>query len=185
MGFALAEVFASRGASVTLVAGPVTLPTPPGNIHRIDVESARDMREIALRECEDADVAIFSAAVADYRPASESESKIKRENREEMLLDLVKNPDIAADCGARKRERQYFIGFALETDHELANAEGKLERKNLDMIVLNSLRDKGAGFRTDTNKVTLLCHHSRKEFPLKSKLEVAADIADAVAEAIG
>lgn len=180
MGFALAEEFASRGAEVTLIAGPVSLQTSSPLIRRIDVESAMEMHDAAVRECQDTDMAVFSAAVADYRPAEECESKIKRENMEEMTLCLVKNPDIARDCGARKKTGQIFVGFALETDHELANAEAKLCRKNLDMIVLNSLRDKGAGFRTDTNKVTIVTRDGVQGYPLKSKREVARDIVDEI-----
>lgn len=180
MGFALAEEFASRGAEVTLIVGPVSLQTRSPLIRRVDVESAVEMHDAAVAECADADIAVFSAAVADYRPAETSDSKIKRENKEEMTLHLVKNPDIARDCGEAKKPGQIFVGFALETDHELANAESKLSRKNLDMIVLNSLRDKGAGFRTDTNKVTVVTHDGKTEYPLKSKREVAADIADEI-----
>lgn len=180
MGFALAEEFASRGAEVTLIAGPVSLQTSSPLIRRIDVESAMEMHDAAVRECQDTDMAVFSAAVADYRPAEECGSKIKRENKEEMTLRLVKNPDIARDCGVGKKSRQIFVGFALETDHELTNAESKLSRKNLDMIVLNSLRDEGAGFRTDTNKVTIVTHAGTKEYPLKSKREVAVDIVDEI-----
>lgn len=181
MGFAIAEEAASRGADVTLVAGPVSLQVSNPRITRIDVESAREMQKAVLDNIADADVAVFSAAVADYRPADVAESKIKRENQECMCLDLVKNPDIAASCGAIKRPGQLFVGFALETDHELTNAASKLECKNLDMVVLNSLRDKGAGFRTDTNKITIVSKEGEKAYPLKSKREVARDIIDEVA----
>lgn len=180
MGFALAEECAARGADVTLVAGPVSLAVGSPRIRRIDVESAVEMHDIALRECADADIAIFAAAVADYRPASCADSKLKREHAGTMTVEFVRNPDIAADCGARKRPGQTFVGFALETGRGLDQAASKLERKNLDMVVLNSLSDKGAGFRTDTNRVTLVTHGSVMEFPLKSKREVAADIIDAV-----
>lgn len=180
MGFALAEELANRGADVTLIAGPVALNTRSPRISKIDVESAVQMRDAALSVCPDADIAVFSAAVADYRPEHAADSKIKREGSDSLTLSLVRNPDIAAECAAIKKPGQTFVGFALETDHEFENAESKLERKSLDMIVLNSLRDEGAGFRTDTNKVTLITRHGSEAFPLKSKPEVASDIADAI-----
>lgn len=180
MGFALAKECASRGAVVTLVSGPVSLETNHPAIKRVDVESAVEMRDATVSLCRDADIAVFSAAVADYRPEVTAERKIKREKCEEQTVRLVRNPDIAAECGAEKRTSQVFVGFALETDNELGNAERKLSAKNLDMIVLNSLRDKGAGFGTDTNRVTLVSRDSVQTFPLKSKREVASDIIDAV-----
>ncbi len=180
MGFALAEECASRGADVTLISGPVSLSVSSPRIHRIDVESAREMCDAALREFAVTDIGIFSAAVADYRPEMTAASKIKREKRDNMTLELVKNPDIAAECGVAKRPGQFFVGFALETDNEISNAQSKLARKNLDMIVLNSLRDKGAGFRTDTNKITIVTADGEVVYPLKTKREVAADIIDAV-----
>ena len=183
MGFALAEEFAKRGAEVTIVTGPVSLPTPRGEVRRIDVESAEEMLERAREIFATADIGIFSAAVADYRPEVRAESKIKREGKERLSLSLVRNPDIAATLSEGKRENQFFVGFALETNHERENALKKLERKNLDMIVLNSLQDKGAGFGTDTNKISLLYRNGEEErFPLKSKIEVAEDIADAISE---
>ncbi len=184
MGFEIAAAFARRGAEVTLVAGPVSLPTPEGNIRRIDVESALEMHHAALKAFDDASIAVFTAAVADYRPSESFSSKIKREKDEVPVIHLVKNPDIARDCGSRKTPRQFLVGFALETDHELENAASKLERKNLDMVVLNSLRDPGAGFRTATNKITLITEDAVVSFPLKSKKEVAEDIAEAVCAAI-
>lgn len=185
MGFALAEEFASRGAEVVLIAGPVSLTAKHCNIRRVDVESAREMHREALAECENADVAVFAAAVADYRPEYVADKKMKREKTERMSIDLVKNPDIAADCASRRKDGQSFVGFALETDSELENAQGKLQRKNLDMIVLNSLRDAGAGFRTDTNKISIVSHDGMQEFPLKNKREVAADIVNAVSKLKG
>ncbi|MCM1067434.1 MAG: bifunctional phosphopantothenoylcysteine decarboxylase/phosphopantothenate--cysteine ligase CoaBC [Muribaculaceae bacterium] len=180
MGYAIAAEAASRGADVTLVSGPTSLPDPAG-VNTVRVESARDM----LRECEavfpDADVAVMSAAVADYAPAEYHESKIKREHDGIDRIDLVKNPDIAATLGARKRPGQLMVGFALETGSGLANAEEKLARKNLDMIVLNTLADKGAGFGTDTNKVTIIKAGGHIDsFGLKNKKEVASDIMDAI-----
>lgn len=180
MGFAIAEECARRGADVTLISGPVDIPLPSPDISRIDVTSALEMHESALNLAPLADVAIFSAAVADYRPEVFCDSKIKRENNEAPVIRLVKNPDIAADCGRYKRPGQVFVGFALETDNELVNARSKLVRKNLDLVVLNSLRDPGAGFRTDTNKVTVVSHEEAIAFPLKSKKEVAADIVDRI-----
>ena len=181
MGFAIAEECASRGAEVTLVAGPVSLSTVNPSIHRVDVESAVEMCEAARKTFANADVAVFAAAVADYRPAETAESKIKRENADEMTIRMVRNPDIAALCGKMKRAGQTTVGFALETDNERINAAHKLEKKNLDMVVMNSLRDKGAGFRTDTNKITIFAREgSVTEFPLKSKSEVARDIVDAM-----
>lgn len=180
MGFALAEECAARGADVTLIAGPVSIETRSPRIRRIDVESAQEMHDVALSEFAASDIGIFSAAVADYRPLKAESSKIKREHNDGMSIELVRNPDIALDCTRARRPDQVFVGFALETDDEMANAASKLERKGLDMIVLNSLRDKGAGFRTDTNKVTIVTATGEAAYPLKSKCEVAADIIDAI-----
>lgn len=180
MGFAIAEEAAARGAEVTLVTGPVTLQTNNPRIRRIDVRSARQMLEVAKSAFENSDVAILSAAVADYAPEVCSDTKIKRENTDGMTLRLVKNPDIAATLGSIKGNRM-LVGFALETDHEHDNALGKMQRKNLDMIVLNSLRNPLAGFNKDTNQVTILkADGSEKEFPAKSKREVAGDILDQI-----
>lgn len=180
MGFAIAAEAARRGASVTLVAGPVSLPTPPGDITRVDVTNARQMLEAALAAFGSVDCAVLSAAVADYRPEFEATKKIKREGVEQMQLTLVKNPDIAAELGARKKE-QTLVGFALETHDVMRNALSKMERKRLDWIVVNSLLDEGAGFMTDTNKVTIVgADGSLTDFPLKSKAAVAADIIDTV-----
>lgn len=179
MGFALAEVCAERGAEVTLVAGPVALGISNPAIRRIDVESAKEMYQAAREAFPDSDAAILCAAVADYRPEQVAERKIKREEKGEMTLRLVPNQDIAASLGAMKREGQILVGFALETDDGVSHAESKLRRKNLDFIVLNSLRDPGAGFRCDTNKIAILDNAgTRTSFPLKSKREVASDIVD-------
>ena len=179
MGFALAEVCAERGAEVTLVAGPVALGISNPAIRRIDVESAEEMYQAAREAFPGSDAAILCAAVADYRPEQVAERKIKREEKGEMTLRLVPNQDIAASLGAMKREGQILVGFALETDDEVSHAESKLRRKNLDFIVLNSLRDPGAGFRCDTNKIAILDNAgTRTSFPLKSKREVASDIVD-------
>lgn len=157
MGYAIANEAAARGADVVLVSGPVgdSLQVHPG-VKLVKVESAVQMLEAAAEAFQTADIAILSAAVADYRPAREYDRKIKREKDGIESLELVKNPDIAATLGAGKRPGQILVGFALETDHELDNAAEKLRRKNLDMIVLNSLRDKGAGFGVATNKVSLI-----------------------------
>ncbi|MDR2086683.1 MAG: bifunctional phosphopantothenoylcysteine decarboxylase/phosphopantothenate--cysteine ligase CoaBC [Dysgonamonadaceae bacterium] len=179
MGFALAEVCAERGADVTLISGPVQLKTHHPRIHRIDVESAAEMHKAVSVYFPETDAAILCAAVADYRPASFSESKLKRKDNETMVLDLVANPDIAAGLGKMKKENQVLCGFALETENEFSNAEGKLRKKNLDFIVLNSLRDQGAGFQSDTNKISIIAADGEKaDFPMKSKKEVAADIVD-------
>lgn len=179
MGFALAEACAGRGAEVSLIAGPVSLKAFHPGIHRIDVESAEAMYQEAMKAFPDADAAILCAAVADYRPENASPQKIKRETEGEMTLHLVPNKDIAASLGAVKRAGQVLVGFALETNDEAAHAEGKRKRKNLDFIVLNSLRDEGAGFRCDTNKITILDHAGEiTAYPLKTKQEVANDIVD-------
>lgn len=179
MGFALAEVCAERGAEVTLVAGPVALSTQQKRIHRIDVESAEEMLQASVEQFLECNAAILCAAVADYRPESCSREKIKREKEDDMTLHLVQNPDIAATLGRMKTDKQILAGFALETNDEEKHAENKIERKNLDFIVLNSLRDKGAGFRCDTNKVEIIDRQGPAlTFPLKSKVDVARDIVD-------
>lgn len=182
MGFALAEEAASRGAEVTLVCGPCSCKTDNPLITRVDVESAREMLEAADKAFADSDVAIMAAAVADYAPAEYHDKKIKREHEEVDSIRLVKNPDIAASLGKKKKADQILVGFALETDNGIANAEEKLARKNLDMIVLNSLADAGAGFGTDTNKVSIYYADGRPSdnFALKSKAAVAADIFDCI-----
>lgn len=181
MGYAIADEAARRGAEVTVVSGPVSVvPSEPG-VRVIKVESAREMMEAAEREFAGADVAVMAAAVADYAPVEPALSKIKREGGEPPVIRLVKNPDIAAALGERKRPGQTLVGFALETDHEMDNAADKMKRKHLDMIVLNSLRDKGAGFGTDTNLVTILSADGRTtRYDLKSKREVACDILDQI-----
>lgn len=184
MGFAIAEEAASRGAKVTIVAGPVSVPVPVSlAIETIRVTTARQMLEACLQHFDESDIAIMAAAVADYAPATVSESKIKREENGIESIALVKNPDIAATLCARKRAGQTVVGFALETDNEHRHAVDKMHRKGLDAIVLNSLRDKGAGFATDTNKVTIISADGKENhFPLKSKAEVAADILDTVSQ---
>ena len=177
MGFALAEECASRGAEVTLVAGPVQIKTTHPNIHRIDVESCAEMYAATTEAFKTADCGILCAAVADFTPETTAETKIKREG-DDLVLRLKPTHDIAAALGQMKQPHQHLIGFALETNDEVAHAQGKLERKNLDFIVLNSLNDNGAGFRHDTNKITIITATETKEFPLKPKSEVAKDIVD-------
>lgn len=179
MGFALAEECARRGASVELVSGPVSLEAHHPLIHRTDVESAEQMRQACVGKFAQADVAILCAAVADFTPTQVADTKIKREG-EQLLLRLSPTCDIARCLGQMKRKGQIVVGFALETDDEEAHARDKLKRKNLDFIVLNSLQDKGAGFRVDTNKVTIIDTEGKTEFPLKAKREVAADIVDCI-----
>ena len=177
MGYALAEVCAEQGAEVTLVSGPVSQTTRHPSIHRIDVESAAEMYEAATSCFANADIAILCAAVADFSPKTVADKKIKRKG-DNMLLELKPTRDIAAALGAAKREGQVLVGFALETDDELANAQGKLRKKNLDFIVMNSLQDEGAGFRVDTNKVTIIDRNGIKAYDTKSKREVAEDIVE-------
>ena len=179
MGFALAEECASRGAEVTLVAGPVTLKTPEGNIERIDVTTAVEMHDAVMKALPESDAVILCAAVADYRVENVADSKIKREKTQNPVIQLTPNPDIARAVGQAKRPDQVTVGFALETDNEQANARGKLERKNLNFIVMNSLRDKNAGFQVDTNKVTIITDRGEMiEGECKSKRDVARDITD-------
>lgn len=182
MGFALAEVCAMQGAEVTLVAGPVQLKTKHSNIERVDVESAAEMFEEVTNRFYAADGAILCAAVADFSPKDVAETKLKRE-KEDLILEMQPTQDIAAFVGGMKTESQFLVGFALETNNEEANALSKLERKNFDFIVLNSLRDESAGFGYDTNKISII-HRSgdSKQFDLKNKAAVAEDI---VAEIIG
>lgn len=180
MGFAIAEECASRGAEVTLVAGPVSLRCG-GGIRRVDVESAKEMLAAAEEAFPGSDVAVMCAAVADYCVENQSESKIKRENGDIPEIRLQKNPDIAATLGLRKSTGQMLVGFALETDHEMVNAKAKIKKKNLDFIVLNSLRDKDACFGTDTNKITIIdAAGTERAFGLKSKAAVAKDIVDEI-----
>jgi len=174
MGYALAEAFAAQGASVTLVSGPSQLPDPASPLIRtVRVETAAEMFAAAEVAAEAADIWVFAAAVADYRPARVATDKIKKSG-ETLTLELVKNVDIAATLGRRKRAEQFAVGFALETSNELAHAQDKLRRKHFDLIVLNSLRDAGAGFGHDTNKVTVLDTTGRiVSFDLQSKATLA------------
>lgn len=181
MGYALAEACALQGASVTLVSGPVHLDINVTGVERINVENAKEMYEATTTRFADTDIAILCAAVADFRPTTLSDTKIKRE-KDLLHLSLEPTQDIAASLGKMKKENQRIIGFALETDNEEHNALDKLKRKNLDFIVLNSLKNEGAGFMVDTNQVTILSSHSRTSFPCKPKQEVAEDIIAALCD---
>ncbi len=182
MGVAIADEAMRRGAeSVTLILGPCEARPAEPAVKVVPVESARDMLSACIDSFDQCDIAIMCAAVADYTVENPSEIKIKREKTEIPDIKLVKNPDIAATLGKQKRDDQMLIGFALETDHEFENANGKMQRKNLDMIVVNSLRDKGAGFGCDTNKVTIFTPDGGNiAFDLKDKHAVAADIWDTI-----
>ena len=207
MGFALAEECARRGADVTLVAGPVSIACSPA-IHRIDVESCEEMYQAATTAFKDSDVAILCAAVADFRPETQAKEKIKREptpcpslkgggdadsiapskmrgdsgsfDDGGMTLRLVANPDIAAALGKMKRPEQVLVGFALETNDELANAHKKLEKKNLDFIVLNSLKNKGTCFQSDENQISIISREGQRDYEKKAKQEVARDIVEEI-----
>ncbi len=177
MGYALAEECAARGAEVTLVSGPVNLSVNHPNINRIDVESAEQMYNACMSHYPTSDAGILCAAVADFTPECVADKKIKRE-KDDLTLNLRPTHDIAAALGKIKTDSQRLVGFALETNDETAHAQDKLKRKNFDFIVLNSLNDKGAGFRCDTNKITIIDSGKAEEYPLKTKKEVAADIID-------
>ncbi len=177
MGFALAEACAEHGARVVLIAGPVNQTIHHASVRRIDVESAEEMMSEAVKAFSDADAGILCAAVADYRPKEYLDKKKKRKNGEALTLELTANPDIAAKLGSMKTDKQVLAGFALETDNEISHAEDKLKKKNLDFIVLNSMKDKGAGFQTDTNKISIINKEGKvRSFDLKTKKEVANDI---------
>ncbi len=175
MGFALAEECAARGHKVTLIAGPVNLKCSP-YINRIDVESAQEMYDAATKAFPEMDAAILCAAVADYRPVSQADEKIKREDKSDMTIELTANPDIAATLGKMKTDKQILVGFALETNDEEANAQKKLKKKNLDFIVLNSTRNEGTTFGYDDNQISIIDSESQYDFEKKPKSEVAKDI---------
>jgi phosphopantothenoylcysteine decarboxylase/phosphopantothenate--cysteine ligase len=181
MGYALAEAFAAEGAEVTLVSGPTSLPDPVHpRITTQRIQTADEMYAAAAAVAAEADIWVFAAAVADYKPRQMAENKIKKDG-DTLTLELVKNVDIAGTLGHTKRSEQYSVGFALETNNEQAYALDKLRRKNFDLVVLNSLRDAGAGFRHDTNKVTLLeAGGQMTTFELKPKADVARDIVETV-----
>ncbi len=183
MGYALAEECAARGAKVSLVSGPVQIKAKHPNINTISVTSAEEMYNAANAEFEDSNICILCAAVADFKPETQADEKIKRE-KDDLIIRLKPTQDIAASLGAKKREDQIMVGFALETNNEAENAQGKLVRKNLDFIVLNSLKDANACFGYDTNKITIIEKDgTTKAFELKSKTEVAKDIIDNICKA--
>lgn len=177
MGFALAECFAQKGAEVHLIAANTFIPQPE-KVSFYKVSSAQEMFEVAQNLLEQMDICIFSAAVADYRPKEVATEKIKKSSEKlTFTLELIKNVDIAFSLGQKKKKNQFFVGFALETQNETENALQKLKKKNFDIVVLNSLKDEGAGFAHDTNKISILDKNGNKtDFPLKSKKEVAEDI---------
>ncbi len=184
MGYELAESFRNSGAEVTIVSGPVSIKAPAG-VKVIRVRSAQEMLEATARDFQESDICIFAAAVADYAPREKAAQKIKKKDSE-MFIELAKTPDIASEMGKIKRDDQLMVGFALETNNELEYAKSKLERKNFDMIVLNSLQDSGAGFRYDTNKITIADKRGRVvAYELKSKELVAQDIKAYVIDYLG
>lgn len=180
MGFALAEECADRGAEVTLIAGPVALRATHPNIRRIDVESCEDMYQAATQAFPQQDAAILCAAVADFRPEHATDQKIKR-GKDDLVIRLKPTYDIAAELGHMKSEHQVLVGFALETNNEEANAQRKLEKKNLDFIVLNSLQNKGTCFQSDENQISIISRDGQQDFERKPKQDVASDIVDKLA----
>ncbi len=194
MGYAIAAELAARGADVVLISGRTALPVPVG-VRRVDVVSAEDMYRESAALWPSVDGAVMCAAVADYTPVEVSETKIKKNSPPceggvsegrggRLFIELVPTKDIAAELGRTKRAGQLLVGFALETDHEEENALRKLETKNLDFIVLNSLRDAGAGFGVDTNRISIFDRSGRTDFPLESKHAAAAHIVDRIQKAI-
>jgi phosphopantothenoylcysteine decarboxylase/phosphopantothenate--cysteine ligase len=180
MGFAIAEEFANQGAEVTLICGPNSLHTVHPGIKRIDVVSADELYAASVKAFKTASVAVLSAAVADYKPATVANQKIKKANASKNI-ELVPTKDTLQELGKLKKANQLLIGFALETENETENAKAKIKKKNLDLIVLNSLNDTGAGFKTDTNKITFIDKYNKlQKFELKSKLDVAKDIVEKV-----
>tara|TARA_B100000378_G_scaffold210339_1_gene173360 strand:- start:117 stop:671 length:555 start_codon:yes stop_codon:yes gene_type:complete len=180
MGYEIAAVAAENGAEVTLVSGPTHLDAPKGKIRMMRVTSTREMYEAVQEHFTESDVFIAAAAVADYKPKNVAAEKIKKKEAS-LSIELTKTEDILASMGAQKKH-QKLIGFALETNNEEENAKKKLEKKNLDFIVLNSLRDEGAGFKGDTNKVSIIYPDRKIDFGLKSKKEVARDIVQEIIE---
>jgi len=184
MGYAIAEELAEQGAKVSLISGPTNLKINNSLIHRIDVMQAQKMYDKAVELFPKTDGAIMAAAVADFTPVTEANQKIKR-GKENWTIELRPNPDIAASLGKIKATNQLLVGFALETNNEEENAIKKLQKKNLNFIVLNSLQEKGAGFQVDTNKITILDAQGNKfPYALKSKTEVAKDIVNKIIEYI-
>jgi len=182
MGFAIADIFSEYGAEVTLISGPVNIKTNNQKVNIISVQSAEEMFTETEKHFPNNDIIIFAAAVADYTPKNPAQSKIKKKSNT-LNIDLKPTKDIAKELGKRKTKNQISVGFALETDNELVNAQKKIKKKNFDFIVLNSLNDKGAGFGYDTNKISIIDKDNNiTEFELKSKTEVAKDILNKVNE---
>jgi len=180
MGIALADAASEYGASVVLVLGPVNIRPVDSSIRIVDVTTAESMAAECISRFPDCDIAILSAAVADFTPEAKSSSKIKKDNQG-LIIKLKPTADIAAELGKIKKPAQFLAGFALETNNEIENAMGKLVRKNLDLIVLNSLNEQGAGFEYSTNRITLIDRNKNiDKFELKSKEEVARDILDKI-----
>ena len=175
MGFALAEAARDRGADVTLVYGSVSVPVP-GGVRTIHIESAMELYETMIREAPEHQIVIQTAAVADYRFENKQETKVKRKGKGPLTVTLIENPDIARAVGEAKREGQILVGFAAETDHLQENAEAKLSKKNLDMIVANDVTKPGAGFNVDTNIASLITREGTEDLPLQSKRELAEEI---------
>ena len=176
MGFAIAEEFASQGAEVTLICGPNSLNTSNKNIKRVDITSADELYKSSIKAFKSADIAILSAAVADFKPTKVANQKIKKTGAAKSI-ELTPTKDTLAELGKVKKKNQLLVGFALETENEIQNAKIKIKNKNLDLIVLNSLNDKNATFKTDTNKITIIDKKNKTtNFKLKSKSEVAKDI---------
>ena len=186
MGFALAEECARRGAEVILIAGPVNCQiVNRQNVNRIDVESCEEMYRAATEAFPQMDAAILCAAVADFRPEQQAAQKIKRQEGDDLIIRLTPNPDIAAALGKMKQKNQLLVGFALETNDEEANAQKKLEKKNLDFIVLNSLQREGTCFQSDDNQISIISHEGQKDYEKKSKQAVANDIVDELERRMG
>ncbi|WP_317175441.1 bifunctional phosphopantothenoylcysteine decarboxylase/phosphopantothenate--cysteine ligase CoaBC [Pontibacter cellulosilyticus] len=183
MGYALAACFAARGANVQLISGPVSIKAEHQSINVTSVTTADEMYAAVKQLALEADILVYAAAVADYKPKVVADKKIKKSGNE-LTIELVKNVDIASALGKEKKEGQFSVGFALETHNESANAREKLQKKNLDMIVLNSLNDPGAGFKHDTNKVTIIEKDATTAFELKQKTAVAEDIVNLIWERI-
>ena len=180
MGYAIAAAAQARGASVTLVSGPVHL-TAPAGVSVVPFMSTQNLYDAMMTHCASQDVIIQAAAPADYRPAVMAPEKLKKQDGQPFVLTLVENPDVAKAVGEQKKPGQILVGFAAETEHLLENAQKKLDKKHLDMIVANDVTQAGAGFGVDTNIVTLISHQGMKSLPLLSKTEVADRILDQVA----
>lgn len=179
MGYAIAQAAAERGAKVTLISGPVNLSAPDG-VEVVPVESTRDLYDAMMARCGEADIVIQSAAPADFTPVKQAKQKIKKQNGSELTLTFAQTPDVAAAVGEKKRPGQILVGFAAETNDVLENAEGKLRRKNLDMIVANDVTAPGAGFDVDTNVVTFVTREKTEQMPMLLKSQVAGELLDRV-----